>query len=50
MLLLLLLLIIIIIIYFHILASNDHTDTYEELGIREATPYAKLELYENLRT
>ncbi|XP_041379604.1 nephrin-like [Gigantopelta aegis] len=30
--------------------SGDQTNTYEGLGIREDTPYAKMELYENLKT
>ncbi|XP_041379189.1 contactin-3-like [Gigantopelta aegis] len=30
--------------------SGDQTNTYEGLGTREDTPYAKMELYENLKT
>ncbi|XP_041372795.1 nephrin-like [Gigantopelta aegis] len=30
--------------------SGDQANTYEGLGIREDTPYAKMELYENLKT
>ncbi|XP_041346803.1 Down syndrome cell adhesion molecule-like protein 1 homolog [Gigantopelta aegis] len=30
--------------------SDDQTNTYEGLGTRDDTPYAKMELYENLKT
>ncbi|XP_041379121.1 hemicentin-2-like [Gigantopelta aegis] len=30
--------------------KDDQTNTYEGLGTREDTPYAKMELYENLKT
>ncbi|XP_041379123.1 Down syndrome cell adhesion molecule-like protein 1 homolog [Gigantopelta aegis] len=34
----------------HELGNGDQTNTYEGLGTREDTPYAKMELYENLKT
>ncbi|XP_041372791.1 uncharacterized protein LOC121386059 [Gigantopelta aegis] len=30
--------------------SDDQINTYEGLGTRDDTPYAKMELYENLKT